>query len=159
VAQQLIQHHTFTIEHRFAKSPDKVFAAFADPQRKRRWFAESTNHDVEHFEMQFEPGGRERAAYRFKAGGPFAGVSLVHEGAFLDIVPEQRIVTASTMAVGGGRISASLETFEFRAEGQGTLLVFTHQAAFFEGADGPQMRQAGWKQLFSQLRAALEQEA
>lgn len=156
---QLIQHHTFTLEQTFRKTPAQVFAAFANPSRKRRWFAESTNHDVEHFDMQFEAGGRERAAYRFKAGGPFTGVSLVHEGTFLDIVPEQRIITASTMTLGGNRISASLETFEFHAEGDGTRLLFTHQAAFFEGADGPQMRQAGWEQLFSQLRSTLEQGA
>jgi uncharacterized protein YndB with AHSA1/START domain len=155
MAQQLIQHHTFTLEHRFPKAPAKVFAAFSDPQRKRRWFAESTNHEVERFEMQFEAGGREFAAYRFKQGGPFAGVSLEHQGTFLDIVPEQRIVTASTMLLGGGRISASLETFEFHADGDGTRLLFTHQAAFFEGSDGPQMRQQGWEQLFSQLQAAL----
>jgi hypothetical protein len=29
--------------------------------------------------------------------------------------------------------------------------VFTHQAAFFEGADGPQMREAGWHQLLARL--------
>ena len=29
--------------------------------------------------------------------------------------------------------------------------IFTHQGAFFEGADGPEMREAGWRKLLDQL--------
>ena len=57
-------------------SPERVFAAFADPAKKRRWFAESEHHDVEQFEMDFRAGGVERASYRFKAGTPFPGTVL-----------------------------------------------------------------------------------
>ena len=58
-------------------------------------------------------GGAERIRYRFKAGTPFPGVELVNEGTYQDIVPNQRIVTASTMTLGGKCISASLVTLEF----------------------------------------------
>jgi hypothetical protein len=34
---------------------------------------------------------------------------------------------------------------------QGTDLICTHQGTFFEGADGPQIREAGWRLLFEQL--------
>jgi uncharacterized protein YndB with AHSA1/START domain len=128
-----------------------VFAAFADPAKKRRWFAEGESHDVEEFEMDFRVGGTERARYRFKEGTPFKGVALANEGSFQDIVPNQRVVTASTMTFGEKRISASLVTVEFLATDKGTDLICTHQGAFFEGADGPQIREAGWRQLLDQL--------
>ena len=155
MSEPSVIHDTFVIEQSFPAPPERVFAAFADPVLKRRWFAEGGHHDVEAFEMDFRVGGLERAAYRFKAGGPFEGVGLANEGVYLEIVPGQRIVTASTMAMGGHRISASLVTFELLAEGQGTTLVCTHQGAFFEGADGPAMRQDGWRVLLNQLAKAL----
>lgn len=148
--------NTFVIDREFAAAPARVYAAFADPRTKQRWFAEGQTHDIEHYAMQFETGGREQARYRLRPGTPFPGVVLEADGVILDIEPERRIVIASTMAIGGRRISASLQTFEFTAAGSGnTRLLFTHQAAFFEGADGPDMRRAGWEQLFGQLQATL----
>ena len=76
---------------------------------------------------------------------------------YLDIVANQRIVLAYTMSVGDKRISASQATFELQSTGSGTQLIFTEQAAFFEGADGPQMREAGWRQLFERLARELAQ--
>ena len=55
------------------------------------------------------------------------------------------------MTIGDKRISASLATIELRASGDGTHLVFTEQGAFFEGADSPQMREGGWRDLLSKL--------
>ncbi len=63
-------HNTFVIERGFPKSPERVFAAFAEPSKKRRWFAEGENHEVEEFEMEFRVGGAERVRSRFKAGSP-----------------------------------------------------------------------------------------
>ena len=101
--------------------------------------------------MDFRAGGVERTRYRFKEGTPFPGVALINDGSYLDIVPNRRIVTASTMTLGDKRISASLVTIELLATDQGTKLVCTHQGVFFEGADGPQIREAGWRHLFEQL--------
>jgi hypothetical protein len=33
----------------------------------------------------------------------------------------------------------------------GTELILTHQGAFFEGADGPEMREEGWRKLLERL--------
>jgi len=49
------------------------------------------------------------------------------------------------------RISASLVTIELLPAEKGTLLICTHQGAFFEGADGPEMRQDGWRKLLDRL--------
>jgi len=148
-------HNTFVIERSYPHTPEVVFAAFADPIQKRRWYGESETHDVEEFTMDFKVGGREQFRYRFREGTPFPGVELASSGHFYDIVPNQRIVTASNMAIGGRPISISLVTIEFLPTATGTDLVLTHQAAFFEGSDGPQMRQDGWRKLLDSLESAL----
>ena len=41
-----IVHASFTIERSYAASPARVFAAFADPAQKRRWFAEGEGWEL-----------------------------------------------------------------------------------------------------------------
>src|SRR5258708_488915 len=96
-------HSTFVIERRYPTILERVFSAFADAAKKRRWFAESKNHDVEVFEMDFRVGGIERIQSRFREGSPFPGVALISEGSYQDIVPNRRIVMACTMALGDRR--------------------------------------------------------
>jgi uncharacterized protein YndB with AHSA1/START domain len=144
-------HDTFVIERTYSKAPETVFAALADPAKKRRWFAEGEMHTVEAFAMDFQVGGVEHAHYRFNAGTPFPGVELKHEATYQDIVENRRVVTAGTMSFGGRRISASLVTIELLPDGSGTKLICTHQGAFFEGADGPKIREQGFQKLLDQL--------
>ncbi len=144
-------HSTFVIERSYPKPLERVFSAFADAATKRRWFIEGEHHDVEEFAMDFRVGGTERARYRFKEGTPFPGVALTNEGRYQDIVPNRRIVEALTMTLGDRRISASLVSVEFLPTDHGTDLICTHQGAFFEGADGPQRREEGWRQLLERL--------
>lgn len=152
---QSVIHSTFVIERSYHHSPERVFAAFADPAKKRRWFGESDHHDLEKFEMDFRTGGGEHFQYRFREGTPFPGTELTNEGRYQDIVTNRRIITASTMALGGRRISASLVTIELLPTDKGTDLICTHQGAFFEGSDGPQMRENGWRQLFDRLAGVI----
>lgn len=149
--QPSVIHNTFVIERSYPKPPHQVFAAFADVSKKRRWYGESETHDIQEFAMDFRIGGIERSSYRFKEGTPFPGVTLANDGVYYDIVPDLRIVTASLMTLGDHRISASLVTFEFLPADQGTDVICTHQGTFFEGADGPQMREAGWRKLLDRL--------
>lgn len=153
--EQSVIHSTFVIERSYSVAPERVFAAFSDPGQKRRWFVEGLGHDVEHFDLDFRVGGAERAQFRFKAGSPVGGLVCVNDAVYLDIVPGRRVVAASTMTIAGKRISASLATFEFLATENGSDLIFTHQGAFFEGADGPEMREAGWRKLFDKLTGEL----
>ena len=144
-------HHTFVLERSFPKPPERVFSAFADPAKKRRWFAEGERHEIEVYESDFRVGGTEHLRYRFKEGTPFPGTALINEARSQDIVPNRRIVSASTMDLADKRISASLVTFEFLRTDTGTDLIFTHQGTFFEGSGDPQMREAGWRKLLDNL--------
>ncbi|MDX2149837.1 MAG: SRPBCC family protein [Bryobacteraceae bacterium] len=148
-------HDTFTIERRFPQSPNTVFAAFSHPATKRRWFADGHSQIVDEYSLDFRVGGREVARYRMSDATPFPGLPLVSDGVTLDIVPGRRIISAATMTLGDRPISAALATFEFLPDGSGTKLLFTHQAAFFEGSDGPAMRKQGWTAILDQLAQAL----
>jgi uncharacterized protein YndB with AHSA1/START domain len=151
MSQPATVHNTFVIERSFAKPPATVFRAFADPALKRRWFLGGKSSDAEEFELDFRVGGMEVSRSRFKEGSPFPGVALSNQSLYCDIVPERRIVVASTMMLGDRRISATLVTFELLPTTTGTDLICTHQGAFFEGADGPQMRKGGWIKLLDGL--------
>ena len=148
---QPVVHSTFVIERSFPKSPKIVFVAFVDPSKMKRRFAEGRHHEVEEFNQDFRLGGELRLRYRFKEGTPFPGVAITNVGHYHEIVPDRRIVISQTMDLGEKRIAASLVTVEFVEDGQGTRLTCTHQGAFFEGADGPKMREAGWNTLLDKL--------
>jgi uncharacterized protein YndB with AHSA1/START domain len=154
--QQSVIHNTFVIEKTYPAKPERVFAAFADPSKKRRWFVEGENHTVESYEMDFREGGKEKAQLRFNPGLPVVGgLACTNETSYLDVVPNKRLVFASVMMIEGKSISASLCTIELLATEKGTDLLFTHQAAFFEGSDGPEMRKGGWEKLLTNLDSEL----
>ena len=143
--ERSVTHATFTIERSYPSAPQRVFAAFSDPAKKRRWFAEGEEFEVNSFTMDFRVGGTERSSFRVQ------GMDCVNDTVYLDIVPDRRIVIAYTMTLGGKRISSSQATMELLPAEKGTDLIFTEQGAFFEGADGPQMRQEGWTKLLESL--------
>ncbi len=151
IQQQSVIHNTFVLERNYPATPERVFAAFADPAKKRRWFVEDDHHDVEHYELDFRVGGQEKARFLMKEGTPIAGMVLTNDTSYQDIVPNRRVVYASTMALDGRNFSVSLVTVELLPSTTGTDLICTHQGAFFEGADGPEMRKEGWRKLLDKL--------
>ena len=153
--ERTVTHGTFVIERSYATTPERVFAAFADPAKKRRWFCGGEGSEMEEFEMDFRVGGTERTMRRMGPATPFPGVALTNESYYQDIVPNRRVVFAYTMSLGERRISASLATVEFVRTEKGTDLIFTDQGAYLEGGDGPKMREGGWGKLLEGLAKEL----
>jgi uncharacterized protein YndB with AHSA1/START domain len=147
---QSVTHATFAIERRLDAAPARVFAAFADPAAKRRWFVEGEGWEVDEFAADFRVGGYERSRFRFR-GGP----AISNDTVYLDIVPGRRIVIGYAMTVGGTRISASLATVQLEPDGAGTRLTYTEQAAFLDGRDQAADREAGCRML---LESSLDAE-
>jgi uncharacterized protein YndB with AHSA1/START domain len=148
--QQTVVHSTFVIERHYPATPERVFTALADPAKKRRWYGDARTLGLEQFEMDFRVGGLEHARYQVTEG-PVKGCTITNQTTYLDIVDNRRVVIGYSMALDGRRFSASLATFELVPSDEGTNLVFTEQGAYFEGSDGPQMREQGWRGLLELL--------
>ncbi len=155
LTQPTTTHGTFVIERTYPTSPERVFAAFSDPAKKRRWFADTDEATAELHQMDFRVGGTERTKRRMGEDTPFPGTPLTNDTVYQDIVDQRRIVFAYTMSVGDQRISASLATIEIFPTAKGTKLTFTEQGAYFENSDGAKGREHGWGVLLDKLDAEL----
>jgi uncharacterized protein YndB with AHSA1/START domain len=141
-----VVHRTLGVERTYPVPPARVFAAFADPATKRRWFAESPGVEVEEFALDFRVGGFERTRFRFVGGAPMRNDTL-----FLDIADDERIVFAYALSAGEVRASAALTTVELAADRGGTRVLLTEQVAFLDGVDGAASRRSGWGALLDRL--------
>ncbi|MCR6652097.1 MAG: SRPBCC family protein [Cellvibrionaceae bacterium] len=154
MSQSSVAHSTFSIEREYPQAAAKVFQAFSDPVKKRRWFAEGEGFIVDSFTIDFRVGGKETCLFRIQEG-PVAGQICRNDTWYMDIVADRRLVTAYNMTLGDNRISSSLSTVELFSLQDKTLLKFTEQAAFYDGADGAEMRREGWRFLLEKLAKEL----
>ena len=148
--EKTVVHSTFTIERSYPTTAQRVFAAFADPVKKRRWFTDPDESPVDELQMDFRVGGKELKRFHVKLG-----FTCTNETIYMDIIPDSRIVFVYTMSVGDHRISSSQSTVELLPSEKGTDLILTEQGAFFECADGPQRREQGWRELLDKLAIEL----
>ena len=145
-----VTHATFSLERSYPVPPARVFAAWADPAAKARWFA--AEPDAGH-QLDFRIGGREVAH-----GGPDGSPVMTFESIYRDIVPEERIVYTSTLSTGDDVMTVSLTTVEFRTAEAGTRLVLTEQGTFLDGREEPAWREHGTAAQLDALAAELKEE-
>lgn len=150
-----VTHATFVIERRYDASVARVFAAWASPAAKSAWFGLPDERRDGPHELDFRVGGRER----FAGSPPGAAARYTFTGTYHDIVADQRIVSSYDMLADDARISVSLVTVEFEADGAGTHLVYTEQVAFLDGHDTPKARIGGTEHALDQLGEALRRGA
>jgi len=148
-----VEHATFAVERVFAATPARVFAAWADPALKARWFGPPEGWETSGVELDFRVGGHERTS-----DGPPGGPVYAYHAVYHDIVPDQRIVYAYEMHQDAARISVSLGTVEFAPEGDGCRLTYTEQGAYLDGLDTPDQRREGTAGIFDALAAVLERD-
>lgn len=148
-----ITHHTFTLERRYPHKASRVFAAFADPKKKLRWFAGGEGVVVDSYTLDFREGGFERTQFSHAGGPPGTNDCL-----YFQIVPNERIVYAFHMVFGGRPLTSSLATIELvqSSDGTGTLLRLTEQIAYLDGPDHNDNRIEGTRGLLERLGADLD---
>jgi len=141
-----VVHSTFSPERVYQTSTGRVFAAWADPAAKARWFSPNGPH-----ELDFRVGGRE-----VNRGHDQDGQVLTFESQYHDIVAGQRIAYTSTLPVGGNVVTVSLTTVELWPDGVATRLVLTEHGAYLDGHEQPPWRQQGTGQWLDALAGELE---
>jgi len=149
LSERSVEHVTLVIERSYPASPERAFAAWADPEAKARWIGASG----EEFELDFRVGGREHHRGPLPDGRIYTFQAIYH-----DIVRPRRIVYTYEMLIDGARISVSLATADFRPERGGTRLVFTEQGAFLDGNETPARRDQGMGVLLDALGKELQSE-
>jgi uncharacterized protein YndB with AHSA1/START domain len=143
-------HATFVIEREYNAAPAKVFAAFADPKQKAKWFVGPEGWEKSDHQLDFRVGGAESVS-----GGPPGGPVHHYRSEIWDIVENERIVDSYEMHMDETRTSVSLATTEFKPTAKGTKLVYTEQGVFLDGHDNAEERKRGTQELFDQLEAFL----
>ncbi len=145
-------HATFVIEREYEAAPAKVFAAFANPPSKAKWFVGPEDWEKSNHKLDFRVGGKESVS-----GGPPGGPVHYYNGEIWDIAENERIIISYQMHIDKQRISVSLGTTEIKQNGAGARLTYTEQGAFLDGYDDAGQREQGTQELFDQLDAFLKQ--
>jgi uncharacterized protein YndB with AHSA1/START domain len=149
-----VVHSTFTIERTYDRPPARVFAAWADPSLKSRWFGGGTDDAPMGLDMDFRVGGHEHDR-------PEPGAAPGYVASYHEIVPDERIVFTYDLSFGGPLVSVSLATVEFHPAGggTGTQLTYTEHGAFLDGLDDPELRKNGTGGMLDELGHWLERQA
>ena len=138
-----VTHSTFTLERRYPASVERVFQAWANPEARRRWMAQGAEHS-----QNFVVGGLETA----KGFDP-EGRALTYEARYAEIVPNERILTTSTLHTEDQLSTVSVTSVEFRAEDAETQVVLTEHGIYLPGQEQPEWREHGTAQQLDTLAA------
>jgi uncharacterized protein YndB with AHSA1/START domain len=130
---------SFSVERDLAASPDRVFAAYAEPGLRRRWLRIPGDAADTRYELDFRAGGRELRRGRFAPAGAGGAEELIeYRAVFWDIVPGARLVFSYELVLDGVRQWVSLVTVELSAGSGGALGGAAGGAA--GGAPGTRLR-------------------
>lgn len=138
-----IEHATFVVERSYALSSARVFAAWADPELKARWFCEPGGH----YELDFRVGGR-----KINRDGTPGGPGYTYAAEYRDIVPNERIVYTYELHAAEALAPVSSPAWPLGAtEGHGTEMTLTEQIAALDGLDTAAARERDMRSLLGRL--------
>ncbi len=137
---------SLTLTRRFAAAPEKVYAAWADPEKLAQWFGPgAVEPGSVKADIDLRVGGHYRIS--FNANGEYNQVG----GVYREVVPNERLVF--TWAWHSTPERESLVTVSVKPDGAGTLLTFHH--AQFVDATARDNHECGWTELLGKLEAYL----
>jgi len=138
---------SLTLTRRFRARPEKVWAAWTDPETLIGWFCTTkAKPGTMRAELDVRAGGRYRINFEMQSG-EYSEVG----GVYREVVPNEKLVFSWAWHSTAER--ESLVTVSIKPDGAGTLMVFTHEQFFDEAArDG---HAKGWAELFTQLENLL----
>jgi uncharacterized protein YndB with AHSA1/START domain len=125
---------SLTLKRRLKAPPAKVFAAWIDPEKVKRWMGPGEGKALS-AECDARVGGRYRWVMQSAAGE-------VHDvgGVYREVVANEKLVF--TWAWKSTPERQSLVTVQLKPDGDGTLLTVTHEQFFDE--DARDRHQQGW---------------
>jgi uncharacterized protein YndB with AHSA1/START domain len=138
---------SLTLKRRFNAAPEKVYAAWTDPQKMTRWFGPTqTVSGSVRAELDVQAGGRFRLSFNTDDGE-------YHEvgGIYREVVPGQRLVFSWAWHSTPER--ESLVTVSLKPDGDGTLLTLQHEQLFDQAACDGHAR--GWSGSLDRLESAI----
>jgi uncharacterized protein YndB with AHSA1/START domain len=138
-----VTHSTFTLERHYPVAVETVFQAWADPAARKRWMAQGAEHS-----QDFVVGGLETVK-----GVDGQGRPLTYEARYAEIVPNERILTTSTLHTGDQLSTVSVTSVEFQSADAGTLLVLTEHGVYLSGQEQPAWREHGTAKQLDALAA------
>ena len=139
---ELAARPSLTLTRRFNAAPEKVYAAWADPQKLMQWFGPaSVKEGSVKAEIDLRVGGSYRIS--FDANGQYNQVA----GVYREVVPNQRLVF--TWAWHSTPERESLVTISIKPEGSGSLITFHH--AQFVDAKARDNHERGWTEFLGKL--------
>jgi len=138
---------SLTIKRRFNAPPAKVFAAWIDPEKVKRWMGPG---EVKVLSAESDPrtGGR----YRWLMQAP-NGEEHDMSGVYREVIPNEKLVF--TWAWKSTPERESLVTLTFKADGDGTLFTMMHEQFFDEEARD--RHNQGWTSAMDKLEKYLGQ--
>ena len=145
-AAGLVNRPSLTLKRRLNAAPEKVYAAWTDPQKITRWFAPSwVKAGSEQADIDARIGGRFRIS--FSTDDEYYQVG----GVYREVVPNQRLVFSWAWHSTPER--ESLVTVTLKPDGEGTLLTLHHEQLFDQAArDG---HERGWTGILDNLEKHL----
>ena len=143
----LADRPSLTLTRRFRARPEKVWAAWTDPEKLIGWFCTTKARPGSmRAELDIRVGGRYRISFDMESG-EYSEVG----GTYREVVPSEKLVFSWAWHSTPER--ESLVTVSIKPDGAGTLMVFTHEQFFDEAARDNHER--GWAELFTQLENVL----